>query len=117
MNVQFAAEPIQEPIQSLICFGSTEDSMHDDHSTELSVEGEVAYSPEMNKSPGFSDIKELLDAFDEQSEKKKETAKLASETTCHDSDEEAAASNWFVTTKKRKDVILKTVLRRCRKFF
>lgn len=65
LNVQFSTEPIEQLSPSPFCIGSTEDdSLHEEHSTDLSLEGEVAYTPDMNKSPGFSDIKELLDSFD-----------------------------------------------------
>lgn len=112
LNVQFSTEPIRQPLPSF-CDGPTmDDSLPEDHSTDLSVEGEVPFTPDMAKSPGFSDIKELLDSFDEKQQK----TVSPPPSTCHDSDEEAA-SHWFASTKKRKDVILKTVLRRCRKFF
>lgn len=67
---------------------------------------------EMNESPKFSEIESLLSPKPVQS--KNSSSSETGDQTEQKSEEE---TNWFTTTKKRKDVILKTVLRRCRKHY
>lgn len=108
LNYQFTATPLK-PTKSQVDDSIPEKKRHSvsvDETTEIS--DEVSLSS-LNSSPGFRKISHTVNTIDRTAEEFKEKS-LKDKEPLH-------SNNWFTTTKKRKDVILKTVLRKARKFF
>ena len=86
--------------------GKKKHSVSVDLTTEISDDVSLTT---LNSSPVFPKISVSQDSIDRSAEEFKEKSLKETPST--------PPNNWFTTTKKRKDVILKTVLRKARKFF